>query len=295
MAENKIKIAVLGASGQLGSEFGEISGAFPNFSFVFLSSADLDITDFPTVKTYFETNDFDVVINCAAYTNVEKAEEESELANLINGEAVGNLARISKSRDILLVHFSTDYVFDGSASSPYCEDDLTQPLNAYGSSKLLGEKELVKVGGKYLIFRVSWLYSSFGNNFVKTMLRLGKSKDEIAVVNDQIGSPTYAGDLAFDVLVVLEKILIEKKSFEYGVYHYCNEGRVSWKGFAEEIFKQKKIPCRIREILTKDYPTKAQRPLWSVLNTIKINSRMEIFPSDWQDALSDCLEKIDDE
>lgn len=291
---NKINICVTGANGQLGQEFAVVAAFFPEFSFVFVSKDELDISIEKKVNSFFDTKEFTTVLNCAAYTNVEKAESEQSLANMINGEGAKNLAIAAKKNDFLLIHFSTDYVFAGDESSAYSEAYSTKPINAYGKSKLLGEENIIKINPNFMIFRVSWMYSSFGNNFVKTMIRLAESRKEISVVNDQIGAPTYARDLAFDILALLEKIFIANKKFSSGIYHYCNEGQISWKGFAEEIFKIKKINCKVNPILTEDYPTEAKRPLWSVLNTNKINTQLEMYPSDWQDALKECLKEIKD-
>lgn len=292
MSKKKINICVLGANGQLGQEFKAISEFFPNFAFDFYSKDNLDISNVEQVKSVFNENTYNAVINCAAYTNVEGAESNTELANLINGTFVGDLASICSEKKMILVHFSTDYVFDGDSKTPYKESDKTNPINAYGASKLMGENKILEKSTEFLIFRTSWLFSSFGSNFVKTMLKLGLEKDEISVVSDQIGSPTYARDLAFDVLIGLEKILIENLKLNSGVYHYANDNTVSWEEFAKEIFKMKKMDCKVNPVLTKDYITKAKRPLWSVLSTNKINSEFEIFPSEWKDSLYDCLKLL---
>lgn len=288
----KKAIGVLGANGQLGSEFKVIAGLYPDFDFIFFTRNDFDFSMSNSLHNLFDSHKFDVVINCVAYTNVDQAEDECDLANQINGIAVEKLANICKTNNTLLVHFSTDYVFNGDAESPYSETVNIDPINKYGTSKALGELKIIESGCEYLTFRTSWLYSSFGNNFVKTMLRLGEEREEIGVVSDQNGSPTYAFDLASDVMKILEKIYFFDLKFESSIYHYSNAGATTWKNFAQEIFRVKNIDCKVNAILTKDYPTKAVRPLNSVLDNTKLNNNFDIYPRLWKEALLDCLEKI---
>lgn len=278
-------ILVTGSSGQVGSEIKELSKEY-NYNFFFTSSKDLNITNFTKVKEFIDTNSIDIIINCAAYTAVDKAEDEKELADAINHQAVKNLAEISKEKDIKLIHISTDYVFDGKNYRPYIESDATNPNSVYGSTKLKGEKALREINPKdSIIIRTSWVYSSYGANFVKTMLRLGKERDSLGVIYDQVGSPTYAKDLAKTILEVLPKI--NNKAIE--IYNYSNEGVLSWYDFAKEIMKMAKIECKINPIETKEYPTPASRPHYSLLNKSKIKNDFDIIVPYWKDSLDSCL------
>lgn len=273
-----LKILVTGKDGQLGQCIKSVAYKYPNLEFSFKSSSELDITNKVKVESAFSVQQYDYCINCAAYTNVDNAETEKELAHNINAVGSKNLAEECLKHQVTLVHISTDFVFDGKGSVPYTENSETQPLGIYGKTKLEGEEIISKFLKKYFIIRTSWLYSEFGNNFLKTMLRLASDREELGVVNDQIGSPTYAIDLANVVLR-----LIEDKNTSYGIYHYSNEGVISWYDFAKEIFRLSKSTIKLNKIETKDYPTKAERPQYSVLDTSKIKHFTDI--SNWKDSL----------
>lgn len=260
-------VLVTGANGQLGKSIHRIASNYPELKFVFTDVADLDITNSEAVDAFFQYNKTTYCINCAAYTAVDKAEEEVDKAFLINATAVKNLAESCRNSGTVLIHVSTDFVFDGTKETPYTEEDTPNPLSVYGKSKLKGEAYIQEIWDKHFIVRTSWLYSEYGNNFVKTMLRLAETRDEISVVNDQIGSPTYAGDLASFLLEI-----IDKSSKDYGLYHYSNEGSISWYDFAVEIFKQHIKAVRVVPIPTSAYPTAAKRPAFSVMDLSKVKT-----------------------
>lgn len=285
------KILVTGANGQLGSEIAELAPGFKAFDFTFIDQELLDLSNMEAIGNYFETNQFDVIINTAAYTAVDKAEEDTTLAKVVNTEAVKKLAEIAKESAIQLIHISTDYVFDGKNYKPYIESDPTNPKGVYGKTKRDGENEILALNPvNSVIIRTSWLYSSFGGNFVKTMLRLGKERDELGIIFDQVGTPTYAKDLA---TVILNGIHDSKFNSEgCKVYHYSNEGVCSWYDFAKTIFELSKISCIVHAIETKDYATLAKRPYYSVLNKAKIKSELKISIPYWKDSLNTCLTKI---
>ncbi|MCF6367185.1 MAG: dTDP-4-dehydrorhamnose reductase [Bacteroidales bacterium] len=284
-------ILVTGSDGQLGSELKKISSEFIDFTFLFTDVSDLDITDINALENYFANYKVDFIINCAAYTNVDKAETDKENADKINATAVQNLAFFSNKYKVPLIHISTDYVFDGISKIPYKETDNTNPQSAYGKTKLKGEK-FAKEAYKHIIIRTSWLYSSFGNNFVRTMLRLGKEKDEINVVSDQIGSPAYAKDLANVILSIINKSDRNIDNFKTGIYHFSNEGSCSWYEFAKEIFKQKKINCKVNPIGSSEYPTPTKRPEYSLLDKSKIKETFKINIRYWKDSLKECLNSL---
>jgi dTDP-4-dehydrorhamnose reductase len=263
-------ILVTGANGQLGSELQEIAGKNSYFSFLFTDYEELDITDRNAVHQFFSSHSIDYVINCAAYTAVDKAETDYERAKILNAEAVGILAKEAHRTNIPFIHISTDYVFDGKNYKPYQEDDVVNPQSAYGTTKLEGENLAFAHHNKTMIIRTSWLYSSFGNNFVKTMIRLGKERDELSVIFDQIGTPTYAYDLANGIMSIIDSVEKNEQSFTPGIYHYSNEGVCSWFDFAKEIHAYCNITCTVNPIKTEDYPTPAQRPFYSVLDKSKI-------------------------
>ena len=278
-------ILVTGAGGQLSSEIKEISSQYSN-QFFFESKKSLDIANKEELLHFIEKNGIDTIINTAAYTKVDQAESEEEEANLVNHQAVLNLAEIAKERDLKLVHISTDYVFDGKNYKPYTENDPTNPQTVYGKSKLKGEEAILKIEPKNsIIIRTSWVYSSFGNNFVKTMLNLGHTKEKLTVINDQVGTPTYARDLAKAILEILPLINSDKPS----IYHYSNEGVLSWYDFAKEIMRMAKLGCKIDPIATKDYPTPSCRPHFSLLNKQKIKDEFELDIPYWKDSLDECL------
>ena len=260
--------------------------ATPKDAFFFADSSTIDITNHKKVKEYIDTNSIDIIINCAAYTAVDKAEEDEINADKINHLAVKNLAQIAKDENIKLIHISTDYVFDGKNFKPYNEDDRTNPTGVYGKTKLAGENAIREINpSNSVIIRTSWVYSSFGANFVKTMLRLGKERDELGVIFDQVGTPTYARDLANAIL----KIVSLGLPSEVQIYNYSNEGVLSWYDFAKEIMKMAKLECKINPIETSQYPTPAKRPHYSLLNKSKIKEDFGIMIPYWKDSLEECL------
>ena len=286
---NKPTILVTGCNGQLGKELQVIADQYPQFHFVFASREDLRLHHFGLVENFFIGTQPQYCINCAAYTAVDKAEGEKDLAMLVNGEAVGRLAAICKKYNTKLIHISTDYVFNGESETPYIEDDATNPINTYGASKLLGEQLCMKENEESIIIRTSWVYSSFGNNFVKTMMRLMSERNEINVVSDQIGSPTYAADLANSILQI-----ISSEKWESGIYHFSNQGKISWYEFAIAIKEMIHSTCMVNPIQTVNYPTAAKRPHYSLLNKDKIKSIFQIQIPDWNDSLEKCVELISD-
>ncbi|MDB4792837.1 dTDP-4-dehydrorhamnose reductase [bacterium] len=280
------KILVTGASGQLGSELQAIAGQY-DYVFHFKDSKELDITNYELFEQFVVDQNINVIINCAAYTAVDEAESESELAEAINYLAVEHMAEVAKVHQIKLVHISTDYVFDGRNHEPYIETDATNPQSVYGQTKLDGELAMQKVSpSDSLIIRTSWVYSQFGNNFVKTMLNCAEKRDEISVVADQIGSPTNAADLAEVILVILPKI----KSEVVEVYHYSNDGECSWYEFAINIFKKKNLKIKVHPIKSKDFKTRATRPLYSKLNNKKIKKRFSLDIKSWKESLG-CFQR----
>ena len=285
-----LNILVTGSKGQLGSEIESLFIDCP-YNFIFTDKDELDISNQKVINSFVKKHDIDVIINCAAYTAVDRAEEEQVLADKINHQAVNYLAQASKENNIKLIHISTDYVFDGTNFKPYIEIDNTNPQGVYGQTKLDGEKALQAINPKNsIIIRTSWLYSSFGNNFVKTMLKLGKEKETLGVIFDQVGTPTYANDLAKAILDIIPNLNNEKVE----VYHYSNEGVVSWYDFAKEIMKMAKIECQINPIETKDYPTPALRPHYSLLNKGKIKKEFNINIPFWKDSLDKCLSILEE-
>lgn len=284
-----MEILITGANGQLGREFRELSASTREHHFTFTDIDELDITSQNALEKFFAKQKFQCIINCAAYTAVDKAEEEKEKAVLLNATAVKYLAECASSMNALFVHFSTDYVFDGKNHKPYLENDLTNPKSMYGKSKLDGEVEVIFNSKKAIIIRTSWLYSSYGNNFVKTIINKGKEKGILNVVADQVGSPTYANDLAKAVLEIIPKYKSENK---FEIFNYANEGVCSWYDFAKEIVHISGIKCRINPIETKDYPVAAKRPSYSVFNKNKIKHAFDISIPYWKDSLRECLTKI---
>ncbi|MFK5938623.1 MAG: dTDP-4-dehydrorhamnose reductase [Sulfurimonas sp.] len=281
-------ILVIGANGQVGSELHELSGEY-TYNFFFTDRDSLDITDKTAVEAFVADNAINAIINTAAYTAVDKAEEDAKNANKVNHLAVKYLAEIAKENNIALIHISTDYVFDGKNYKPYTEDDITNPNGVYGQTKLDGEKAMQAINPhNSIIIRTSWVYSSFGANFVKTMLRLGKEKDSLGVISDQVGTPTYARDLAQAILEILPKISNEKVE----IYNYSNEGVLSWYDFAKEIMHMAKLKCEINPIETSQYPTLATRPHYSLLNKAKIKSEFGIAIPYWKDSLDNCLQVL---
>ena len=282
-------ILVTGGKGQLGSELKEIASNYPDYNFLFTDVKTLDITNHTAVKEFIEINNITVIINCAAYTAVDKAEEQKDLANAINHLAVANFAQIAKDKNIKLIHISTDYVFDGTNHKPYVETDTPNPQSVYGKTKLDGELAMQKIKpSNSIIIRTSWVYSKFGNNFVKTMLRLAETRDEISVVADQIGTPTNAADLADSILTILTKISNETVE----LFHYSNEGVCSWYDFAKAIFAIKGLSVKVNPISSSQYPTPAKRPFYSVLNKANIKEKYLFEIPYWEDSLNNCLQKL---
>ncbi len=279
---------VTGSNGQLGSELKKLSSNY-EYNFIFTCKDELDITNKIDLAKFIEKNNIDIIINCAAYTAVDKAENEKKLADDINHIAVKNLAQIAKDKNIKLVHVSTDYVFAGKHYKSYKENDTTNPQSIYGKTKLDGENAMMDINPlNSIIIRTSWIYSSYGNNFVKTMLRLGKRKKELDVVCDQVGTPTYAKDLARVIFDILPKI--QNKQVE--IYNYSNEGVLSWFDFAKEIMKMAKLDCKINSIETQDYSTTVARPHFSLLNKSKIKKEFDIIIPYWKDSLDKCLKEL---
>ncbi|MFY4844858.1 dTDP-4-dehydrorhamnose reductase [Aliarcobacter butzleri] len=288
MLNSKYNVLITGSNGQLGSEIKGLSSNY-SYNFFFTDRLNIDITNKDNIKDFCQTNNINVIINCAAYTAVDKAESDIENADLVNRKAVKKLAIVSNELNIKLIHISTDYVFDGKSFKPYCEEFQTNPQSVYGKTKLDGEKELINVNPKNsIIIRTSWVYSFYGNNFVKTMLRLGKEKESLGVIFDQVGTPTYAAHLAKIILDIIPNI----KNDKVEIYNYSNEGVLSWYDFAKEIMKMAKIDCKINPIETFQYPTPAVRPHYSLLNKAKIKKEFNIEIPYWKDGLDDCLKRL---
>lgn len=283
-------ILVTGANGQLGNSIRVLAGQYPQYNFLFTDVDTLDITDPAAVKAAVKDNQVNYIINCAAYTAVDKAEDNEELCRRLNSFAVCVLGEAAREAGAKMIHVSTDYVFSGTGYCPYKETDGTRPVSVYGRTKLAGEEGLMEVCPDAVIIRTAWLYSEFGRNFVKTVLRLGKERDELGFVFDQVGTPTYAGDLAAAILSVVTAD--EKGAFVPGIYHYSNEGVCSWYDFTVKILQIAGIDCRIRPIETKDYPTKAVRPPYSVLNKNKIKETYKIVIPHWETSLRICMKKL---
>jgi dTDP-4-dehydrorhamnose reductase len=282
-------ILVSGAGGQVGSELKDCSSRFPDYRFVFLSREEFSLEwDASSMSAVFEQWQPDYFINCAAYTAVDKAEEEKDKAELINGTAVGQLAAICQQQGTKLIHISTDYVFDGTATSPIRVDDPVNPVNAYGASKLLGEQQAQKFNPDVIIIRTAWVYSSYGKNFVKTMLRLMKEKPSINVVNDQVGCPTYAADLAEAIIRI-----ITSGDWQSGIYHFTNEGVISWFDFAVAIAELSTSNCKVLPIPSTSFPTPARRPHYSVLDLSAIRLQYGIEPKPWKESLRNCMKKLE--
>ena len=278
------KILVTGANGQLGRCIKNAAASFPDLQFVFVSKEELDIENSDLLLDFFSKNSFTHCINTAAYTNVENAESEPKKAFAINAEAVKNLATVCKENNVALLHVSTDYVFDGKKKSPYLETDTTNPINVYGASKLKGEKNIKEICTKYFIFRTSWLYSQYGHNFLKTILRYAEEGKPLTITTEQTGTPTNANDLAKALLQV-----IAQDSTNYGVYHYSNSGETTWFGFAEEILKQSEKLKDANLAKTNHYRTFAARPAYSVLDNTKAQNTLKVKYIDWQESLQSVL------
>lgn len=281
-------ILVTGSKGQLGTELSLIAGEYPQHQFTFTDFTELDITHTTAIQKFLAAHKFDYIINCAAYTAVDKAEGDMESAFKINVEAAGNLARAANERNIKLIHISTDFVFDGRKHKPYLEDDAPSPLNIYGKSKWRGEEACLRENPQSIILRTSWLYSPFGNNFVKTMQRLGSERKEIGVIYDQIGTPTYSLDLARCIM----EIISQPEKQITGIFHYSNEGVCSWYDFAVAIMDFSGLTCRVKPLETSEYPTPAKRGHYTVLNKKKIKQTLGITIPHWHHSLQKCIERI---
>jgi len=284
-----MKILITGSNGQLGNELHIVSSRYAHHTFLFTDIQELDITDRNAVHAYFLAEKPEVIINCAAYTAVDTAEREPGPAYLVNETAVTNLAQLSREFNAIMIHISTDYIFDGRGFRPYTEDDPTNPVSVYAKSKLAGEEAMRKLAGRGVIFRTSWLYSEFGGNFLKTILKHAREKEMLNVVYDQVGSPTYAYDLA-NVILQLLPVLITTN--HVAVYHYSNEGVASWYDFARAIIEIAGITCKINPIETKDYPLPASRPFYSVLNKAKFKADFTMEIPFWRDSLKVCIHQL---
>lgn len=280
-------ILVTGANGQLGNEMRLLAEVNKEYTYFFTDVAELDICDEQVVMNFVTAHQIDIIVNCAAYTAVDKAEDNQELCDKLNHVAPGYLAKAIQTRGGYLVQVSTDYVFDGTAHVPYTEEQPTCPDSVYGTTKLAGEQEAMKYCANTMIIRTAWLYSTFGNNFVKTMLRLGREKDSLGVIFDQIGTPTYARDLAVAIFAAIHKGIIP------GIYHFSNEGVCSWYDFTQMIHHLADIKtCKLRPLHTEEYPTKAKRPHYSVLDKTKIKDIYGIEIPYWVDSLKECIDKL---
>ncbi len=284
-----MKILVTGSNGQLGNEIKELASGYPLYEFLYTDVEELNITDQAGVDQFFAVSNPDVVINCAAYTAVDKAETEPELANLVNAMAPGILARASAETGAFMVHISTDYVFDGTNCRPYVETDGINPVSVYARTKAAGEAAVRLAKGKAVIFRTSWLYSAFGNNFIKTMIKYGSERDTLNVVFDQTGTPTYARDLA---KMILDTLPLAMTAEVIEVYHYANEGVTSWYDFAKAVHQLAGITCKVNPIPTSDYPLPAERPFYSVLDKSKIKKSFNIEIPYWRDSVKHCMERL---
>lgn len=283
-----MRILVTGANGQLGNEMRRLGAVSPN-EYIFTDVAELDITNKDAVMAFVEEQNVDVIVNCAAYTNVDKAEDDEVTAELINATAVRNLAEAAKATDGTLFHVSTDYVFGAEGNTPRSEDMPLNPLGAYGRTKLHGEQAIAEVGAKAIIIRTAWLYSEFGNNFLKTMLRLTAEKESLNVVFDQVGSPTYAGDLALAIFSIIEGGVYVGNE---GVYHFSNEGVCSWYDFATEIAAAAGHECVVMPCHSNEFPSKVTRPPFSVLDKTKIKTTFGIEIPHWRDSMLYCLQRL---
>jgi dTDP-4-dehydrorhamnose reductase len=275
-----MNVLVTGANGQLGNEM-RLMAQNSSYHYIFTDVEELDITDFNAILQTVKEKEIQIIVNCAAYTNVDKAENDFDIANALNNIAVGRLANVAKAQNATLIHISTDYVFNGNNHIPYTEDDITDPIGVYGKTKLAGEETIKKVGCNYIILRTAWLYSKWGNNFVKTMQKLTLEKDSLSVIFDQIGSPTYAKDLAHAISLIIERNMLNQQ----GIYHYSNEGVCSWFDFAKEICELSGHNCNITPIHSQEYPSKVTRPHYSVLDKTKFKETFGIPVPYWKDSL----------
>jgi len=294
-----MRILVTGKNGQVGQSIQNIvnktsSTDLKDYDFVFIGRDELDLSEAASIQAYFEKNKFDMAINCAAYTSVEQAEVEENDANLINFLAVKEIATIAKKNNMKLIHISTDFVFDGDKSQPYIETDITSPKNIYGKTKLAGELAAISIMKfNAIVLRSSWIYSEYGNNFVDTIIKNAKLKGQLDIISDQIGTPTYAYDLAQTIINILSKDKSRKREMTSQIYHYSNEGECTWFDFAKEITDILKIDCNLNPITTDDYPQLAKRPRYSVLSKKKISKEFDLNINNWKDSLKHCLNNIE--
>ena len=287
-----MNILVTGSNGQLGSEIKDLAANYRQEDFIFKDLPELDLCDFEVLQAFIIDHNINAVINCAAYTAVDKAEEDAETASKVNAKGVLNLVKAMENVNGKIIHISTDYVYDGNNFLPYKESDPVSPIGVYAKTKRAGELAVLNSSIDAIVIRTSWLYSAYGNNFVKTMLKLGHDRDELGVIFDQVGTPTYASDLAKTCLDILLDKSSENISMNGKIYHYSNEGVTSWYDFAKAIMELGSIDCKVRPIKTKDYPTPAKRPHFSVLNKTKIKKDFNIEIPYWRDSLEKCVEKL---
>ena len=289
-----MNVLITGKSGQLGRSIQRLISNFDHYKFTFVGREEFDLSSSESISKYFDANSqFDVIINCAAYTSVDSAEEETSLADDVNHLAVKQLAEFANSQNAKLIHISTDYVFDGKNESLYFESDNPNPINVYGKTKLLGERAIQEImTNNALIIRTSWVYSEFGNNFVKTMLKVGRKKDEVNVVSDQKSSPTYAMDLAEALLIIISNDNFKKTIFPTEIFHFSNSGETVWSCFAKEIFKLANLNCKVVPIKSEQYPLAAKRPKNSTLNKNKIIEILRINLIPWRVSLERCLKNL---
>ena len=281
-------ILITGANGQLGNEMRVLSAEYPEYAYFFTDVAELDICDEQAVMEFVQANDIHVIVNCAAYTAVDKAEENVELCTRLNADAVGYLAKAAEACGAEFIQISTDYVFDGTAHVPYRETASTCPDSVYGHTKLAGEQNALTLCSRSMVIRTAWLYSTFGNNFVKTMIRFGRERDSLGVIFDQVGTPTYARDLARAIFVAIRQGVVP------GVYHFSNEGVCSWYDFTKAIHRLAGITdCKVKPLHTEEYPTLAKRPHYSVLDKTKIKETYHIEIPYWMDSLESCIAKLE--
>jgi len=293
-----MRILVTGKNGQVGQSIQNIVNKtsntnMKNYQFVFVGRDELDLSKVSSIEAYFEKNKFDVAINCAAYTNVEQAEGDEYDASLINHLAVKEIATIAKNKNMKLIHISTDFVFDGNKSKPYIETDTTSPINIYGKTKLAGEFSAISIMKfNAVVFRSSWIYSEFGNNFVDTIIRNATLKGQLQIISDQFGTPTYANDLAQTIINILAEDKFNMPEMPSEIYHYSNEGECSWFDFAKEIVDILQIDCNLSPITSDDYPQLAKRPKYSVLSKKKISEEFDLNINYWKDSLKSCLQNL---
>jgi len=286
------KALITGSKGQLGNELQVLAKNIENIQFYFTDLPELDITNADAISTFVTNHAIDCIINCAAYTAVDKAESEQDIAYKVNALAAENLAKVAESKNIKFIHISTDYVFDGTNYFPYYENFATGPTSVYGWTKLAGEEFVLSSKAKAIIIRTSWLYSCFGNNFVKTMLKLGREKEQIQVIFDQVGTPTYARDLAVAILNIIQSKLFFDPDFVSRIYHFSNEGVCSWYDFACSIMEIAQLNCKVLPIHSAQYKTIVQRPHYSVLDKSKIKNDLNIEIPQWRESLKDCLKVL---